>query len=83
MEVVTRVNESVRASWRTSELAISPEKAVEYCSRYVTLEPGDVICISSPQPSLQVSGSDLVEIEVDGIGVLRNMIRKQATECIL
>jgi 2-keto-4-pentenoate hydratase/2-oxohepta-3-ene-1,7-dioic acid hydratase in catechol pathway len=44
---------------------------VSFASHYTTLEPGDVIAVGTPKPCEVVAG-DVVELEVEGIGTLRN-----------
>jgi len=48
--VQTRVNGEVRQSERTRDLIFNVEAIVSYVSRYVTLEPGDVIYTGTPRP---------------------------------
>ncbi|MCC7002151.1 MAG: fumarylacetoacetate hydrolase family protein, partial [Gemmatimonadaceae bacterium] len=47
---------------------------VSYLSRYITLEPGDVIYTGTPQTTRAMKPGDVVEIEVEGVGVLRNRV---------
>jgi 2-keto-4-pentenoate hydratase/2-oxohepta-3-ene-1,7-dioic acid hydratase in catechol pathway len=47
---------------------------VSYISRYVTLEPGDVIYTGTPGTTKAVKPGDTVEIEVEGVGILRNKV---------
>jgi 2-keto-4-pentenoate hydratase/2-oxohepta-3-ene-1,7-dioic acid hydratase in catechol pathway len=70
----TRVNGEVRQSSNTSELVFSPDELLSYCSRYVTLLPGDVIFTGTPGQTQAVSKGDVIEVEIEGIGVLRNAV---------
>ncbi len=70
----TRVNGEVRQSSRTSELVFSPDEILSYCSRYVTLLPGDVIFTGTPGQTQAVKRGDSIEVEIEGIGVLRNTV---------
>src|SRR5918992_465618 len=70
----TRVNGEVRQSSNTSELVFSPDKILSYCSRYVTLEPGDVIFTGTPGQTQAVAKGDTVEVEIEGVGLLRNTV---------
>jgi 2-keto-4-pentenoate hydratase/2-oxohepta-3-ene-1,7-dioic acid hydratase in catechol pathway len=70
----TRVNGEVRQSSNTSELVFSPDKILSYCSKYVTLLPGDVIFTGTPGKTQRVTKGDTIEVEIEGIGVLRNMV---------
>ncbi len=63
----------------TANLIFGVQKLVEFCSAAFTLEPGDVIATGTPPgvgdartPPRYLQDGDVVEIEVEGVGVLRN-----------
>ncbi|MET8543464.1 fumarylacetoacetate hydrolase family protein [Kitasatospora sp. NPDC004799] len=75
----TRVNGELRQSDRTSGFIHDLAELVSYLSRYQTLEPGDVILTGTPRGAGVFSGrhlrpGDLVEVEVERIGTLRNRV---------
>jgi 2-keto-4-pentenoate hydratase/2-oxohepta-3-ene-1,7-dioic acid hydratase in catechol pathway len=70
----TRVNGEVRQSSSTSQLVFSPDQILSYCSRYVTLLPGDVIFTGTPGQTQSVAKGDVIEVEIEGIGILRNAV---------
>jgi 2-keto-4-pentenoate hydratase/2-oxohepta-3-ene-1,7-dioic acid hydratase in catechol pathway len=72
--VQTRVNGEVRQSERSSDLIFDIETIVSYVSRYVTLMPGDVIFTGTPGSTQAMSPGDVVEVEIEGVGVLRNTV---------
>ncbi|HLB38476.1 MAG TPA: fumarylacetoacetate hydrolase family protein [Gemmatimonadales bacterium] len=72
--VQTRVNGEVRQSERTKDLIFNVSTIVSYVSRYVTLLPGDVIYTGTPQSTRALQPGDVVEVEVEGVGVLRNTV---------
>src|SRR5574341_838592 len=72
--VQTRVNGEVRQSERTRDLIFNVPTIVSYVSRYVTLLPGDVIYTGTPQSTKAMQPGDVVEVEVEGVGVLRNTV---------
>ncbi len=74
LEVITRVNGEVRQKERTSDLIFNIETIISYISQYVTLEPGDVIYTGTPQTTRAMQNGDVVEIEVEGVGILRNRV---------
>lgn len=76
LKLETRVNGEVRQSSNTNELVFSPNDILSYCSRYVTLLPGDVIFTGTPGKTQAVTKGDTIEVEIEGIGVLRNMVAK-------
>lgn len=73
-----RVNGEVRQSLSTSDQIFSPEVLVELVSHVGTLLPGDVISTGSPPGVMPVHHGDVVEIEIEGIGVLRNHARNRS-----
>ena len=74
LQVTTRVNGEVRQQERTKDLIFNIQNIVSYVSRYVTLMPGDVIFTGTPQTTRAMQPGDVVEIEVEGVGVLRNRV---------
>ena len=72
--VQSRVNGEIRQTGRSSDLIFDIETIVSYVSRYVTLMPGDVIFTGTPGTTLAMQPGDVVEIEVEGVGVLRNTV---------
>jgi len=68
------VNGEVRQSARTRELIFDVEEIVAYVSRYVTLYPGDIIFTGTPGSTQAIVPGDVVEVEVEGVGILRNTV---------
>jgi len=74
--IQTRVNGEVRQSERSADLLFDVADIISYTSRYVTLMPGDVIFTGTPQTTRALSPGDIVEIEIEGVGVLRNPVAR-------
>lgn len=72
--VETRLNGEVRQSERTRDLIFSVDTIVAYISRYVTLMPGDVIFTGTPGSTSAMQPGDVVEVEIEGVGILRNTV---------
>jgi 2-keto-4-pentenoate hydratase/2-oxohepta-3-ene-1,7-dioic acid hydratase in catechol pathway len=72
----TRVNGEVLQSQRTKDLLFDVPTLISYISRYVTLEPGDVIYTGTPGSTKAMKPGDVVEIEIEGVGVLRNRVER-------
>src|SRR5215213_4192805 len=72
--VTTRVNGQVRQSGRTSAMAFSVAYLLRYISGVMTLLPGDLIATGTPAGVSRLSDGDVVEVEVEGVGVLRNPV---------
>lgn len=70
----TRVNGETRQSERTRDHIFNVKTVVSYITRYVTLMPGDVIFMGTPQTTRAMKPGDVVEVEVEGVGVLRNTV---------
>lgn len=70
----TRLNGEVVQSQRTRDLVFNVAAIVSYVSRYVTLEPGDVIYTGTPGTTRPMKPGDVVEVELEGVGVLKNTV---------
>jgi 2-keto-4-pentenoate hydratase/2-oxohepta-3-ene-1,7-dioic acid hydratase in catechol pathway len=70
--VIARVNGEERQRGRTSDFVFSPAALVSFISRSITLLPGDVVLTGTPSGVGPMAPGDRVEVEVEGIGVLRN-----------
>lgn len=81
IELQTRVNGELRQKDRTSRMIFSFRKIINYVSTFTTLVPGDVIVCGTPtgagarfDPPMWLKPGDVVEVEAEGIGTLRNTI---------
>ena len=70
----TRVNGEVLQSQRTKDLIFDVPTIISYISQFMTLEPGDVIYTGTPGTTKAMKAGDVVEIEIEGIGILRNRV---------
>lgn len=75
LEVRTRVNGEERQHGRTADMAYSIPVILSYISSVMTLEPGDLIPTGTPAGVGRLSPGDVVEVEVPGIGILRNPVQ--------
>lgn len=73
--VTTRVNGAVKQQSRTSAMAFSVSLIIRYISQIMTLYPGDLIATGTPAGVSRLQAGDVVEVEVEGIGVLSNNVR--------
>ena len=73
-QIRTRVNGDVVQEGSTDEMVWDMNYLVADIARTITLMPGDVILSGTPANSRPVEPGDVVEVEVDGLGVLRNTI---------
>ena len=72
--VTTRVNGEVKQNGNTSDMAFPVAFLIRYISAIMTLFPGDLIATGTPAGVSKMKHGDQVEIEVGGIGVLRNRV---------
>jgi 2-keto-4-pentenoate hydratase/2-oxohepta-3-ene-1,7-dioic acid hydratase in catechol pathway len=86
LRVMTRVNGEERQNDTTDSLMFPFRYLVSYLSTFYHLKPGDIIATGTPNgagarfdPPKYLKDGDIVEVEVPGIGVLRNTV---ATEQI-
>jgi 2-keto-4-pentenoate hydratase/2-oxohepta-3-ene-1,7-dioic acid hydratase in catechol pathway len=69
-----RLNGEVKQEQRTSDLIHGVAEIVSFISRHITLEPGDLIYTGTPGTTSAMKPGDVVEVELEGVGVLRNRI---------
>ena len=81
LRIVCRVNGQTRQDSNTADMVFSVAELVSYCSTYFTLEPGDLITTGTPEGVAMgradkpwLKAGDVVEIEVDKLGVLSNTL---------
>jgi 2-keto-4-pentenoate hydratase/2-oxohepta-3-ene-1,7-dioic acid hydratase in catechol pathway len=74
LSLVTRVNGDVRQSGNTRDMIFDCGFIIEFISSVMTLEPGDVILTGTPAGVGPLAAGDTVEVEIEGIGVLRNVV---------
>jgi 5-carboxymethyl-2-hydroxymuconate isomerase len=81
LKLQTRVNGEVMQDSNTSEMIFGVAELISFCSRSFTLEAGDVILTGTPwgcgefmEPKRSLKDGDVVECEIEGIGVLRNPV---------
>src|SRR5207253_3812803 len=75
LEVRTTVNGQIKQRARTRSMAFSVKSLIRYISHAMTLLPGDLIATGTPAGVSKLRAGDLVEVEVEGVGVLRNPVR--------
>ncbi len=75
LELVTRLDGEIVQRQSTADLLFDCAGCVEFASRYVTLEPGDVIFTGTPGQTRPMRPGSTVEVSIEGIGTLRNPVR--------
>ena len=74
LRITACVNGQLKQDSRTSDLLFNIPHLISFISRAMTLEPGDVIITGTPSGVSAISPGDVVEVEVEGIGILRNPV---------
>lgn len=73
-KLISRVNGEIRQEGNTQHMISRPEALLSYVSQNLTLFPGDVILTGSPAGISGINRGDLVECEIEGIGILSNPV---------
>jgi 2-keto-4-pentenoate hydratase/2-oxohepta-3-ene-1,7-dioic acid hydratase in catechol pathway len=71
-----RVSDASRQDGNTRDMIFSVRHVIAYISAIMTLEPGDLIATGTPHGVGPLAHGDVVEVEIDGIGVLRNPVKR-------
>jgi len=75
LSLATRVNGELRQQASTGEMVFPPARLIAYITQVMTLEPGDVILTGTPEGVGRLAAGDRIEIEIEGVGVLRNTVQ--------
>ncbi|MCX7384764.1 MAG: fumarylacetoacetate hydrolase family protein [Alphaproteobacteria bacterium] len=73
-----RLNGEIRTSFPTNDMLFSIQHFIHVTSQYCTLHPGDVMWMGTDGSSPDLKHGDLVEVEITGIGTLRNRFVREA-----
>lgn len=74
LAITTRLNGEVKQSSRTSKFMTSIPDMLEFITRGMTLHAGDIVTTGTPEGIGPMAVGDTVEVEIEGIGILRNVI---------
>ncbi len=78
LEVLCRVNGKERQHGRAADMVFSIAALVSVVSHVMTLEAGDLIATGTPAGVGPLAPGDVVEVEIPGVGVLRNPVVQEA-----
>ncbi len=81
LRIQTRVNGEFRQRSNTSNMIFDVPTLIEFVSSIMTLEKGDVISTGTPSGIGMLKDGDIVEIEIEGIGVLKNPVVGSRSTC--
>ncbi len=81
LRILTRLNGAILQDGQTKDMIFSVAESIAYISQLVTLQPGDIIATGTPEgvgfkrtPPIFLRHGDLVEVEVEGLGTLKNPV---------
>ncbi len=74
LRVTTKVNGEIKQDGRTSQMIFDIPFLVRYISNQMSLFPGDLIATGTPAGVSKLSAGDVCEVEIEGVGVLRNTV---------
>ena len=84
VRLTTRVNGEIRQDDRTGRMLFPVRRQIAYISTFTTLAPGDIIVTGTPtgagarlDPPQYLNPGDVVEVEAEGIGILRNTVEDE------
>ena len=84
MKIQSRLNGNVMQDANTKDLIFPDDELVADLSECMTLEPGDIIVTGTPagvgyarKPPVFMKDGDVCEVEVEGVGILRNPIKDE------
>jgi 2-keto-4-pentenoate hydratase/2-oxohepta-3-ene-1,7-dioic acid hydratase in catechol pathway len=78
LEVICRVNGSVRQHGRATDMVFGVPDIIAYVSTIMTLEAGDVIATGTPEGVGPLAAGDIVEVEIPGMGTVSNPVQAQS-----
>jgi 2-keto-4-pentenoate hydratase/2-oxohepta-3-ene-1,7-dioic acid hydratase in catechol pathway len=74
LQLKLRLNGEEKQNENTKDMVHNVAQIVSWVSQHVTLRPGDLIFTGTPQKSMAMKPGDVVEVEIEGVGVLKNKV---------
>jgi 2-keto-4-pentenoate hydratase/2-oxohepta-3-ene-1,7-dioic acid hydratase in catechol pathway len=74
LKIELKLNGEVKQSSNTKFMIFKIPEILEYLSRYITLEPGDIVATGTPSGVGPIHPGDLLEASIEGIGILKNRV---------
>jgi 2-keto-4-pentenoate hydratase/2-oxohepta-3-ene-1,7-dioic acid hydratase in catechol pathway len=73
----TYLNGELKQQDNTNNCVFSVQHVLSFISKYMTLFPGDIVITGTPRGIAPMKSGDTVEVEIEGIGILRNMVQAE------
>ncbi|MBN2028944.1 fumarylacetoacetate hydrolase family protein [bacterium] len=77
LEIRLTVNGKIKQKDNTSSMIFSIPEVIAHVSKFMTLQPGDIIATGTPSGVSQIQDGDVIEVSITGIGILRNRVIKE------
>ncbi len=77
VSITSRINGETTQSGHSSDMILDVTQALAMASEVTTLLPGDLILTGTPSGVTRINHGDIVEIDIDGIGILRNPVLRR------
>jgi 2-keto-4-pentenoate hydratase/2-oxohepta-3-ene-1,7-dioic acid hydratase in catechol pathway len=74
IRVTTKVNGVIKQDGRTSQMVFPVDYLIRYISNQMTLKAGDIIATGTPSGVSKLEKGDVCEVEIEGVGILRNPV---------
>ncbi|MDR3334323.1 MAG: fumarylacetoacetate hydrolase family protein [Treponema sp.] len=78
LAICSRINGVLKQSGNTADMIFPIPRLIAYISRNFTLQAGDIIATGTPSGISPLHSGDIVEVEIEGIGILRNPVIAEA-----
>lgn len=89
IRLTTKINGELRQDDRTSRMIFDFRFIISYLSQFTTLQPGDIIVTGTPvgtgvsaNPPVWLKAGDVIELEAEGVGVLRNVVADEDAKAL-
>lgn len=76
LNIKTYVNDEIKQNSNTQNMIFTPEDLIQFVSNIMTLKPGDIIASGTPKGVGELKIGDVVKIEIEDIGTLKNFIKE-------
>ena len=76
LDIKLYLNSELRQNSNTSNFIFKPDYLISEISKIMTLKPGDIITTGTPSGIGEMKDGDTVEIEIEGIGILKNTVKR-------
>ncbi len=74
LQMELTVNGVIKQKATTRDMVFKIPQLVSHISKYITLQPGDIICTGTPEGTLPIQAGDVIEANIDELGALRNSV---------